>query len=74
MFLFCVIIGTSIEHFYPPVMHYGLRSGETICRRIAQVMVALGLDKRLWLNALKGVARKVDPNDKTPSDSVKMAF
>ena len=57
------IIGTSIEHFYPPVMHYGLRSGETICRRIAQVMLALGLDKRLWLNALKRVARKVDPND-----------
>ena len=59
----CFIIGTSIEHFYPPVMHYGLRSGETICRRTAQVMVALGLDKRLWLNALKRVARKVGPND-----------
>ncbi len=46
-------------------MHYGLRSGETICRRIAQVVEALGLDKRLWLNALKSVAKKADGNDET---------
>ena len=52
-----------MEHFYPPVIQYGLRTGEKICRRIGQVMVALGFDKRLWLNALKRVARKVDPND-----------
>lgn len=46
-------------------MHYGLRSGETICRRIAQVVEALGLDKKPWLNTLKNVAKKADGNDET---------
>ena len=46
-------------------MHYGLRSGETICRRIAKVVVALGRNKKDWLNAVKRVARKVDSNDES---------
>lgn len=46
-------------------MHYGLRSGETICKRVAQVAQALGLNKKPWLTSLKRVAKKVDANDET---------
>ena len=41
-------------------------------RRIAQVLVALGCDKKPSLNALKRVARKVDR--KPALDSVKMVL
>lgn len=60
-----LFLGTPIADYYPPTMHYGLRSCETICRRISQVAEALGLNKKLWLSALKRVARKVDCNDET---------
>ena len=63
--IFAFTLGTPIANYFPPVMHYGLRSGETICRRIAQVAVALGIEKQPWLSAVKRIAKKADGNDET---------
>ena len=44
-------------------MNYGLRSGETICRRIAQVMVALGLDQKALVKCFEKGCQESWSND-----------